>query len=183
MTAGARLRSSPARTHGSARSGMLAVSTGPSRRYPCRRTLKADEPLPRPADDARQRRLGQGPPDRVVPRLPAPGRARPGRNGGTLRRRDERPRLAPAACLRPVRQPAGRFRLHWRATLMPVVLNAPGRAGRPTRCHRIASMSLARPGRYGSAASGATGSRSAAMVRVTRSSPAIAPGFCSSPGC
>ena len=66
------------------------------------------EALHRPAGDARQHRQGPCEDHRVVPGLPPPGRARPGRDGRAIRRRDERPGLARAARMRPVRVAAGR---------------------------------------------------------------------------
>jgi hypothetical protein len=52
--------------------------------------MRSREVRARPADDARQRRGGACAADRLVPRLPPSGRARPGRNGGALGRRRSR---------------------------------------------------------------------------------------------
>ena len=59
----------------------------------------ADELLPRPTDDPRQRRCRQGPADRVVSQLRLSGRARRWRNGGALRPRDDRHSIGTLALL------------------------------------------------------------------------------------
>ena len=67
------------------------------------------EILSRPADDARHCRRGRRAADRLVQRMPASGRARPRRDGYSLWRRNARARLAPAAGVFSVRQPASRY--------------------------------------------------------------------------
>jgi len=57
---------------------------------------------------ARRRRRGRRAADRVVQRMPAPGRTRPGRAGPATWRRDRRSRLARQAGVLAVREPAGR---------------------------------------------------------------------------
>lgn len=90
------------------------MSTRPSENS-CEPVIHRPAPIeipPRPADDARQRRCGPRAADRVVPRLPPSGRARPRRNGRALRRRDVHPRLAPPANVLSVQQPVGRYGPH-----------------------------------------------------------------------
>jgi hypothetical protein len=65
----------------------------------------AVEGLRRPAGDTWQHRSGAYAADRVVQGLPPPGRARSGRDGGALRRRDDRAGVEQAAALLRVRQP------------------------------------------------------------------------------
>jgi hypothetical protein len=52
-----------------------------------------------PTDDARRRGFRWRSPNRLVPGLPTPSGAGSRRDGGTLRRRDERARVARAACV------------------------------------------------------------------------------------
>ena len=65
------------------------------------------KPLPRPTRYSRQHCGGAGALDRLVQGVPASGRARPRRDGCSVRRRNARARLARAAGLFPL-QPAGR---------------------------------------------------------------------------
>jgi hypothetical protein len=80
--------------------------------------MAGNEPLQRSSDDTRQRRRSPCAADRLVPRLPPSGRARPRRHGRALWCRDDGPGLALAAGLRPMRQQAGRFRRHRGAALI-----------------------------------------------------------------
>jgi len=71
--------------------------------------MYSSETLPRPAGDARRRRRGRRAADRMVQGMPTSGRARPGRDGRQLRRRNVRARLAQEVGVLAVRQPSGRY--------------------------------------------------------------------------